>query len=30
MPVVMIAILEMTNLVMNINILSMLSYCAAL
>ena len=30
MPVVMIAILEKTNLVMNINILSTLSYCAAL
>ena len=30
MPAVMITILEKTNLVMNINISSMLSYCAAL
>ena len=30
MPAVMMAILEKANLVMNINILSTLSYCAAL
>ena len=30
MLAVMMAILEKANLVMNINILSMLSYCAAL
>ena len=30
MPAVMTAILEKANLVMNINILSTLSYCAAL
>ena len=30
MPAVMMAILEKANLVMNINILSTLSYCVAL